>query len=240
MLVAFKDFVKAAQRRASCLFLPAAWAARSLPQNLFGGANRYTPSPLSRRRCSCCVCLGGGCLVAHPAWSAPPSPCVRIAPLARGGCGCCFVCIGFARRRRPVHRRASRGRGVSSLGSLTLACRGCLGRGLCAPRLGLLAVAPCSPAWSWAQTALRSCAGYAPSRLGLSLSLRCALLGIGRKPPCAFVLRCCPARCRVQPLRGIAAPLQKLIKNQSKKHQKASKSALFVRHIAASVPVCVN
>ena len=112
---------------------------------------------------------------ATPAWSVsraaawvrvlpnlrPPPPALVVPPLVRGGCGCCCGCFGFARRRRPVLRRGSRGRGVSSLGSLRLPC-GCLGRGLCAPRLGLLAVAPCSPAWSWAQAALRSARAMRP------------------------------------------------------------------------------
>lgn len=84
-------------------------------------------------------------------------------------------------------------------------------------------------------------AGYAPSNLGLSLSRSCALLGLGRKPPRASVLRPNPARCRVQPLsRSHAAPAAKLHQNPSKLHQKASKSALFVRHIAASVTESVN
>ena len=116
-----------------------------------------------------------------------------------------------------------------------------LGAGYAPSNLGLLACAPCSPAWSWAQAALRLCAGYAPSNLGLSLSRSCALLGLGRKPPRASVLRPNPARCRVQPLsRSHAAPAAKLHQNPSKLHQKASKSALFVRHIAASVTESVN
>lgn len=163
----------------------------------------------------------------------PPPPALVVPPLVRGGCGCCYVYFGFARRRRPVLRRGSRGRGVSSLGSLRLPC-GCLGRGLCAPRLGLLAVAPCSPAWSWAQAALRSaramrppawvcrCRAAAPSLvLGAS---RPAPLSSAPVLPAAACRRCassiqqscipasCSPRCQTAP---------KVRQKVSKKRQKA-------------------
>lgn len=82
----------------------------------------------------------------------PPPPAIVLRSLRGAAAAAAMFASGAARRRRPVHRRALRGRGVSSLGSLRLPC-GCLGRGLCAPRLGLLAGVPCSPAWSWARKA---------------------------------------------------------------------------------------
>ena len=221
--------------------LAAALAARSLPQNLFGGAKRYTPSPLSRRRASCLTCLKGGCLAARPAWSAPPSPCNRIAQLARGGGGCCYVCFGGGAPPPPRPSPRLAGAGGFQLGFAHACQAAILGAGY----------AP--PAWNCLQARHAPPPGLgrekrAP-RFGLSLSRRCALPGLGRKPPCAFVLRPNPARCRVQPQRGMqlycmrlyhAAPAAKAYQNSTKKHKKASKSPLFVRHIAASVPECVN
>ena len=166
--------------------LIAAWAARSLPQNLFGGANRYTPSPLSRRRYSSGVCLKGGCLGARPAWSAPPSPCAR-GSAARAGR--LRLLLRLLRVRAPPPSRPSprlAGAGGFQLGGAPLALRlswaramrppawvclrsllaplpglgrkpPCALRGLCALPLGSVAVAPLRPAWSWAQAALRLC-----------------------------------------------------------------------------------
>lgn len=162
----------------------------------------------------------------------PPPPALVIPPLVRGGCGCCCGCFGSARRRRPVLRRGSRGRGVSSLGRSRLPCAAVLGAGYALPAWVGLRARHAPPTGLGHEK-------RAP-RFGLSLSRSCALHGLERKPPCAFVLRCCPARCRVQPLRENAAPLPNCTKTAPKLHQKASKSALFVRHIAASVPECVN
>lgn len=219
--------------------LTAAWSARSLPQNLFGGANRYTPSPLSRRRYSSGVCLKGGCLGARPAWSAPPSPCAR-GSAARAGR--LRLLLRLLRVRAPPPSRTSprlAGAGGFQLGFAPLALRLSWARAM-RPPLGSACGRSLLPCLVLGASRPALCAGYAPSRLGLSLSRRCAPPGLGRKPPCAFVLRCCPARCRGQPLRGHAAPAAKLHRKATKLHQKASKSPLFVRHIAASVPECVN
>lgn len=214
-----------------CAFAP--------PKSFWGCEKVYPLPPLTAAATPAGLVSGAAAWLRVLPGLRPPPPALVVPPLVRGGCGCCCGCFGFARRRRPVLRRGSRGRGVSSLGSLTLACAAVLGagyappawvclrsflaplpglgrkppcalRGLCALPLGSVAVAPLRPAWSWAQAALRLC------------------------------LRCRPARCRVQPLRGNAAPAAKLHRNASKLNRKASKSALFVRHIAASVPVCVN
>lgn len=156
----------------------------------------------------------------------PPPPALVVPPLVRGGCGCCCDCFGFARRRRPVLRRGSRGRGVSCWGSLRLQAAPWAR----AMRPLLLSVAACRCALL---PSGRESAPSAWSACGLRLA---PLLPSGRTPPCAFV----PARCRWQPLRGNAAPAAKLHRKATKLNRKASKSPLFVRHIAASVLVCVN
>lgn len=197
--------------------LTAAWAARSLPQNLFGGANRYTPSPLSRRRASCLVCLVGGCLAARPAWSAPPSPCAR-GSAARAGR--LRLLLRLLRVRAPPPSRPSprlAGAGGFQLGF----AHACLSRLSWAramrPPLGSACGRSLLPCLVLGASRPALCAGYAPSRLGLSLSRRCAPPGLGRKPPCAFVLRCCPARYRVQPLsRTHTAPPSNCTKAQQK------------------------
>ena len=169
----------------------------------------------------------------------PPPPALVVPPLVRGGCGCCCGCFGFARRRRPVLRRGSRGRGVSSLGSLRLPCCGCLGRGLCAPRLGLLAVAPCSPAWSWAQAALRSARAMRPPAwvCRCRAAAPCLVLGASRPAPLSSAPILPAAACSRY---AVCSPAAKAYQKHIKTAPKASKSPLFVRHIAASVPVCVN
>lgn len=151
--------------------LAAARAARSLPQNLFGGANRYTPSPLSRRRYSSGVCLKGGCLGARPAWSAPPSPCAR-GSAARAGRR--RLLLRLLRVRAPPPSRSSprlAGAGGFQLGF----AHACLSR------------------LSWAR-AMRP-----PAWVCLH-ALSAPLLGLGRKPPCAYARAMRPpawvCRCR--------------------------------------------
>ena len=161
-------------------------------------------------------------------------PCLVFAPLPlrswfRRSCGAAAAAAAVASGSRaaavPSFAAARGGGGFPAWVRSRLPVAAVLGAGYAPSSLGLLACAPCSPAWSWAQAALRLCAGYAPSSLGLSLSRSCALLGLGRKPPRASVLRPNPARCRVQPLsRTHAAPLPNCTKthqNYTKKRQKA-------------------
>ena len=161
----------------------------------------------------------------------PPPPAVGIAPLARGCCGALLVCLGAAAPPLPRPSPRPRGGGGFPAGVRSACKRLPLGAGYAPPATvcrGLplrpaavwarkrapciigLQAAPCSPAAVWAQAALRLC----------SRPLSCPL-------PLAAAAR-------------YAAPLQKHIKTAAKSIKKASKSPLFVRHIAASVPVCVN
>lgn len=106
----------------------------------------------------------------------------------------CWSVSGLLRRRCPVRRRALAGEGVSRLGSLRCAARLNLGADYAPSGLVLLAGCALLPYLPWAQKCAR-CLGCC------GLPLRPA--PSGRTPSCAFVLRCCPARCRRQPLRGI-------------------------------------
>lgn len=112
----------------------------------------------------------------RPAWSAPPSPCARIAPLVRVSCGA-LLCLSRVRcaAADPFFAAPRGGGGYPS--RVRSACNAALsGRGLCAPwgkvacrcamlpccvwarkrapllRLSLLAAAPCCV---WAQAVLR-------------------------------------------------------------------------------------
>lgn len=211
MLVAFKDFVKAVQRRARCLFLPAAWAARSLPQNLFGGANRYTPSPLSRRRASCLVCLGGGCLAARLLGLRPPPP----ALVLRRSCGAAAAAAAFASGLRaaavPSIAAPRGGGGFQAWVRSRLPVAAVLGAGY-APPATICRGLPLRPAAVWARK-------RAPLHGRLA---DCALLPRCRWAQAALRLcfRTLPARCRWQPLRG----MQPRCKSISKLHRKAPKS----------------
>ena len=195
--------------------------------NVIVGANRYTPSPLLRRRWSCCRLRNGGGLVACPAWSAPPPPAVGIAQLARGCCGALLVCLGAAAPPLPRPAPRPRGGGGILLG-FAHACNAALsGRGLCALGFRCLRAAPCSPASSGREKRalgavcrglpLRPAAVWAHAVLRLS----CPLLS-------------CPLP-RAAAIADTCSPAAKLHQNALKKQQKASKSVLFVRHIAASV-----
>lgn len=160
----------------------------------------------------------------------PPPPALVVLPLVRGGCGCCCDCFGFARRRRPVLRRSSRGRGVSCWGSLRLQAAS-LGRGLCALCycLSRLAAAPCFQLGAKARPLHGRLAGCA--------LLPCFRLG-ARRPAPLFPPAVLPAAAGSR--FAVCSPAAKAYQNCTDKHRKASKSPLFVRHIAASVPVCVN
>lgn len=162
----------------------------------------------------------------------PPPPAIVLRSLRGAAAAAAMFASGAARRRRPVHRRALRGRGVSSLGSLSLP-GGYLGRGLCAPCLGLLAGVPCSPAWSWARKARPLLGSVAVTPLRPAWSWAQAALRLCPPP------QSCPLP-RAAAIADTCSPAAKLHQNALKKHKKASKSPLFVRHIAASVPVCVN
>lgn len=166
-------------------------------------------------------------------------PCLVFAPLPlRSWCAAragrlrrAIVSVsGLLRRRCPVLRRASRGRGVSCWGSLRLQAAS-LGRGLCAPCycLSRLAAAPCCRLGAKARPLhgrLAGCALLPRCRLGAS---RPAPLFPPAVLPAAAGSRC-----------AVCSPAAKAYQNCTEKHRKASKSPLFVRHIAASVPVCVN
>lgn len=139
----------------------------------------------------------------------PPPPALVVPPLVRGGCGCCCDCFGFARRRRPVLRRGSRGRGVSCWGSLRLQAAS-LGRGLCALCycLSRLAAAPCCRLGAKARPLHGRLAGCA--------LLPCCRLGARRPaplfPPAVLPAAACSRyavtqpRCQTAPKRIKTAP----------------------------------
>lgn len=136
----------------------------------------------------------------------------------------CWSVSGLLRRRCPVLRRALAGAGVSCLGSLTLATRLFLGADYAPSGLVLLAGCACSPALS----------GREKRALGAicrGLPLRPAAVWAQAVPRLSS--RCCPARCRWQPLRGMqlccmclyhAAPLRKHIKTAAKSIKKRQKA----------------
>lgn len=192
---------------------------------------------------------------AAPAWSVsraaawlrvlpglrPPPPAIVLRSLRGAAAAAAMFASRAARRRRPVHRRALRGRGVSSLGSLTLASGLPWARAMrppawvclqaChAPRL-VLGAKSAPPAWVCRCPAAAPCLVLGASRPApLSSANVPPAAACSRFAVCNFVV----CACIMQPL------LQKHIKSISKLHQKAPKSPLFVRQYAASAPVCVN
>ena len=189
--------------------------------NVIGRANRYTPSPLLRRRCSCCVCVGGGGLVACPAWSAPPPPAVGIAQLARGCCGALLVCLGAAAPPLPRPAPRPRGGGGILLG-FAHACNAALsGRGLCALGDGLACGLRLLPCFVWARKARHR--GYL-SRLAAA---PCCRLGASRPAPVLPLLSCplpLAAAARYATLLYVPVSCSPCCKSISKLHQKTQKS----------------
>lgn len=170
-------------------------------------------------------------MAARPAWSLPPSPCGRYcaagAGLLRRAVGLSRGCCAAA---APSCAAPSRGRGVSCWGSLRLQAAS-LGRGLCALCccLSRLAAAPCCRLGAKARPLHGRLAGCA--------LLPCCRLGAHRPAP-LFPPAVLPAAAGSR--YAVCSPAAKAYQNCTEKHRKASKSPLFVRHIAASVPVCVN
>lgn len=203
--------------------LNAARAARSLPQNLFGGANRYTPSPLSRRRYSSGVCLNGGCLGARPAWSAPPSPCAR-GSAARAGR--LRLLLRLLRVRAPPPSRPSprlAGAGGFQLGVAPLALRLSWARAM-RPQLGLVAGLPLRPAALGRESAPPA-------------SAACRLRMLPCRPWAQAALRLCPPP-QSCPLPRAAATRYSSprCKNPSKTHQKSIKKRQKARFLCGISP----
>ena len=143
----------------------------------------------------------------------------------------CWSVSGLLRRRCPVLRRALAGAGGFLLGFAPLAGGFRWARAM---RPLLLSVAACRCALL---SSGRESAPSAWSACGLRLAPLCRL-GARRPaplfPPAVLHAAACSR------YRGHIQPRCNQHQKQSKAYQKASKSVLFVRHIAASVPVCVN
>lgn len=170
-----------------------------------------------------------------------PSPCGRdcaaCAGLLRRAVGLSRGCCAAA---APSVAAPSRGRGSPAWGR-SAAPRGLTWARTMRPRgWSCLRAAPCSPTFRGRKNA--------PAALVVA-ACRCALRRLGARRPAplssaAVLPAAADSRCAVSIQQSCIpasrSPAAKLHQNALEKHKKASKSPLFVRHIAASVTERVN